>query len=179
MLKPLESILEPDARHRNSVSGLAALGGRPFQIEDLYALVRPLELGPGVPNEIRIQFDAARHAFIYSWFAYDLVTLAESHAYGALENALHLRAEREGRKTRRGLRKRIDDAVAWGWLNPRDYEMPTGTGGTVSLLDMARELRNRLAHGAVHLYPQGSLAMIELCGAVITKLFPVAQSDQT
>ena len=64
-------------------------------IEDLHGLVAPFELASSVPEEIRWQFDTARNAFVYSWYCYDLVTLAEMHAYGALENGLRIRAERE------------------------------------------------------------------------------------
>jgi hypothetical protein len=35
-----------------------------------------LELGSGVPTPVREQFDKARNAFVYSWFIYDMATLA-------------------------------------------------------------------------------------------------------
>jgi hypothetical protein len=94
MLKPIKQLTEPDERFRSLVQLDAATGGqRSMDVADLHGMMEPLELHPGVPADVRDQFDTARHAFVYSWFRYDLVTLAEAHAYGALENGLRLRAK--------------------------------------------------------------------------------------
>jgi hypothetical protein len=87
MLKPINDLGKPDPRY---------MPGSPADhvIEDLHALMQPLELLPSVPDDVLWQFDTARNAFVYSWFCYDLVTLAEMHAYGPLENGLRIRAER-------------------------------------------------------------------------------------
>ena len=154
---------------------------RPMQISDLHSLVQPLELGPAVPAEIRLQFDSAPNAFIYSWFAYDLVTLAERQSYTVMEMALRLRADREGQNINPwdGLKRLFDIAVERGWLQPEQFEIPSPgvPGKSISLLDMARRLRNNLAHGEIHLFPGGSLGMMRLCAEVISSLFPSVSAD--
>jgi hypothetical protein len=92
MLKALKDLGKPDQRCMPGSSLDPVIGQN---IEDLHGLMRPFELLPSVPEEVRWQFDTARNGFVYSWYCYDLVTLAEMHAYGALENGLRVRAERE------------------------------------------------------------------------------------
>ena len=93
-------------------------------IEDLHGLMRPFELNASVPEEVRWQFDTARNAFVHSWYCYDLVTLAEMHAYGALENGLRIRAERESRlPKRKGLRAYIEHACVHGWLVRSEWDV--------------------------------------------------------
>ncbi len=149
---------------------------RPMHISDLHSLVSPVELGPEVPDEIRLQFDVARSAFVYSWFAFELVTLAEQQSYAVLEMALRLRAERKSlRKSSSGdLKTLLDNAVRRGWLRREDYEIPSPSlpGKTLSILDLMKRLRNNLAHGNVHLFPDGSLEMMKICAAIVSKLFP-------
>jgi hypothetical protein len=102
------------------------------------------------------------------------VTLAESHCYGVLERALGLKAEQELRQPRRGLQRRLDDAVQWGWLNRADFEMPFWNGQTILAFEVLRRMRNDLAHGKTHLLPSSTLEMMRLCAEIITKLFPDA-----
>lgn len=173
MIKPVELLRQPDERFTHTAGGFDTRGNpRPLEIEDLYDLVRRLEFGPAVPDAIRREFDNARHAFIYSWFVYDLATLAESHSYGVLEKALEFRAQREGRSARRGLRKRLDDAVTWVWLDEKQYEVQSPNGKPGSQLDFLCRLRNDLAHGNTHLVPSGSLQVMNLCYEIISTLFP-------
>jgi hypothetical protein len=42
---------------------------RPLCMDDLRNMVAGIELGPHAPVAIREQFDTARNAFVYSWFA--------------------------------------------------------------------------------------------------------------
>jgi hypothetical protein len=51
-----------------------------------------------VGGTVGSQFDKARHAFIYSWFAYDLVSLAEQQGYQTLELALREKLPADERK---------------------------------------------------------------------------------
>jgi len=89
MLKRAEDLLKPDLRFRNTVGGITGDGRtRHMAITDLHEEMLPLELLAEVPPVIREQFDRARHAFIHSWFVYDLVPLAEQQGYQALEMAL-------------------------------------------------------------------------------------------
>lgn len=146
----------------------AAIGVR---IEDLHATMLPLELHATVPADVRLQFDTARHAFIYSWFCYDLATLAEQHAYGALENGLRLRAEAENAlPKRRGLAALLENACAQGWLVRTEYDVPD----MPNLLDTISMMRNHLDHGRPQLLTQLSVEMMRVCVEILNKVFPQA-----
>ena len=77
----------PRSPERSAHRGPANSTDRAMCIEDLYGLMEGLELGPAVPAVIRHRFDVARNALVYSWFEHELVTLAEQHSYGVVENA--------------------------------------------------------------------------------------------
>jgi len=177
-MKPVDSLLEADPRYATMVRVNEQTGEvRPVHISDLDSLVRHIELGPAVPEKVRLQFDVARSAFVYSWFAYDLVTLAERHSYAVVELALRLRAERDApvpAPDKRTLKPLLDVAIQRHWLRREDFEVPSpaGSGRTISILDMMKGLRNNLAHGNMHLFPDGSFETIRLCSAIISKLFP-------
>jgi hypothetical protein len=147
---------------------------RQFDITDLYDDVAPLALGPNVPKEIARQFDLARSAYLYSWFEYELATLAEQHAYSIVEMAIKEKAKLENAAmaSRGSLRKAIAFALKQGWLDGAEFETEIQPGVKRSSLDMMVEFRNSLMHGNPHLYPNGSLLMMEICHQVITMLFP-------
>lgn len=181
MLKSANDLLKPDTRFLNMAGGVTERGEvRLIDILDLRDLVLPLELRPEAPAVIREQFDKARHAFIYSWFAYDLVTLAEQQSYQVLEMALREKLpphEREKAKERRwGLDTLLKRATAHRWLNRADFEVagPYGRNGKMCLLDTLPMFRNELAHGSTNLFPWGSLDMLKLCTEILNKLFDPA-----
>ncbi|WP_287786711.1 hypothetical protein [Acidiphilium sp.] len=183
MLKPLDQILNSDARFTNMVGGLDETGAiRMMSITDLHALVEPLQLDPAVPSEIHEQFDKARHAFIYSWFAYDLVSLAEQQGYQTLELALREKlppAERRKADEKRwGLGRLLERAVAHRWLMRGDFEAPPQYPGgpKICFLDVIAMFRNELAHGSRNLFPNGSLVMLQLCVDILNRLF---RSEET
>lgn len=145
-------------------------------------MMQPLELNAAVPAEIRPQFDTARNAFIYSWFAYDLATVAEQQAYGVLESALRKRFHTEGGGASKKpmLDSLLEIAVARGWLVKKDFEEPSVSGSAepTCFLDFIPHIRNELAHGNMHLIPDGSLTMMSLCADILNKLFLGSTSDQ-
>jgi hypothetical protein len=165
MLKALSDLYRPDPRHMPGSALDAAIGVR---IEDLHAMMLPLELYESVPAEVRLQFDTARHAFIYSWFCYDLATLAEQYAYGALENGLRLRAEAEDALPKRqGLVALLKSACERGWLVRGEYDVP----GMPNLLDTISLMRNHVSHGRPQLLPQLSVEAMRLCMEILNTLF--------
>jgi hypothetical protein len=117
-------LLEPDIRVRDLVFQSAETGDvRPLCMDDLRNMVAGIELGPHVPVAIREQFDTARNAFVYSWFAYELATLAEQHCFATLEMALRQRHQPGAPpNTARspGLDKLLKLAVKEGWLRRDD-----------------------------------------------------------
>ncbi len=176
MLKPLATILAPDERFEAMVSS----DGGPFGIEDLYALMRPLDLDACVPEPIRTQFDKARYGFIYSWFAYDLATLGEMQAIATLELALKHKRDLaqvdDVRKKDEGLGTLLGLAVSRGWLNSEDIpSMPSASpnGGKIYYLSV---MRNDLFHGSSQLNPNQSLLTMQICFELICKLFPASDA---
>src|SRR5581483_3366972 len=142
---------------------------RPMELADLYAMVEPYQLIPSVPDQVRDQIDAARHAFIYSWFCYDLATLAEQHAYGALENGLRLKAWKANKMPkRRGLAALLKCACENGWLNKSEFDVPN----MPNLLDAISGLRNHIGHGTPHILPSLSQEMLRVCIEILNKLYP-------
>ena len=77
-MKPREAILTPDTRFQTMAAGIDATGSiRMMAIEDLHDQMAEIKLDALVPADIAEQFDRAKHAYVYSWFAYDLASLAE------------------------------------------------------------------------------------------------------
>lgn len=169
MLKPFADLLLPDRRFHGLVLLDPKTGtARPMELADLYTMVEPYESSPSVPKDVREQIAAAKHAFVYSWFCYDLATLAEQHAYGALENGLRLRAQREGKlPKRRGLAALLKCACENGWLDRSEFDVP----GMPNLLDTISGLRNHIGHGHTHILPQLSQEMLRVCVEILNKLF--------
>jgi hypothetical protein len=183
MLKQAHAILKCDPRYESAtVVDPATLVARPMSIEDMHHLIQPLSLAASVPQDVREQFDKARHAFVYSWFSYDLATLAEQQAYSVVEMALRMRyeADSENGRDRLMLANLLKVAQERQWLLREDFEVPSfsGIGGNLCLLDLLPRLRNELAHGSTRLMPYGSLDMIRLCFEIISNLFPASASPE-
>jgi hypothetical protein len=180
MLKSISSINEPDIRFRNLAD---ASGTRAMSIADLHAMIEPIQLSDAVPEEIRREFDTARNAFIYSWFVYEFTTLAELAGYTVLELALRRRIDPASPNTSksRGLNRLLQKAAETGYLKRSDFETPSpgGSGTMLCQLDLIPMLRNHVAHGNVHLLPQGALASLQLCRDVIEKLYCAIRQSPT
>jgi hypothetical protein len=170
-MKPRSDILKPDSRFRNMVGGIAPDGIRMMCLDDLYDQAAKIQLGPNVPAHIAAQFDKALHAYVYSWFAFDLATLAEQQGYQTLELALREKlpiSEREkADHDHWGLRKLFGRAFAHGWLRPRGFV----TGTTITKCNFLAICRDELAHGSTNLFPGGSLVMLGLCAEILRELF--------
>jgi|SRR5580704_4391398 hypothetical protein len=174
MLKPLSSIYQPDERFRHlSFHDQAAGHIRPICAVDLHNEVSPIELNSAVPPEVRYQFDVVRNAYLYSWFVYDLVILAEQHSYIVLEMALRHRAKLEGLMKNATLKPYLQLAIKRGWLRREDLDIPGAPGSRpMSFSNELPKLRNRLLHGSVHLSPEFSLMVMRKCAELLNKLYP-------
>jgi hypothetical protein len=118
MLKPVAALLDADPRFHDFVfcDGTTGLS-RPMSMSDLHDMVAKIELSTRIPTGIREQFDIARNAFVYSWFAYEFATLAEQQCYATLEMALRHRLDpgASANTTRSpGLHKLLKSAVERG-----------------------------------------------------------------
>jgi hypothetical protein len=174
MLKSISSILECDPRFRDLIVVDAGVT-RPMAIADLHAMIEPIQLSDAVPEEIRREFDTARNAFVYSWFVYEFTTLTELAGYTVLELALRRRLDPAPPNTTKspGLSRLLQQATDKGYLKRSDFEVPSpsGNGGVACQLDFLPLPRNHVAHGNIHLLPQGALESLRLCRDVIDKLY--------
>lgn len=173
MLKPIASICKPDERFQRLSFHDEENGHiRPIRAEDLHNEVCAIELSSLIPTEIRYQFDVARNAYLYSWFVYDLVILAEQQTYIVLEMALKHRMRSE-RLRDKSLKPSLQLAIKRGWLSAKDFEIPgSATARPMSFVDELPKLRDRLLHGTVHLYPEFTLMIMCKCAELLNKLFP-------
>jgi hypothetical protein len=111
-------------------------------LEQLHQDMSELELPECVPESVRRYHDGLRSAYIYSYFSYDLLTLAASQTFPCLELALRLRVggKFEGRVDRKG--------------KPRPAMLPelleaAQTQGLMSVdISWINPLRKMFAHGS-------------------------------
>jgi len=165
MFRPAADILKPDPRHESEVPHNQATGEtRAATAADWHTLIAKIELAPNVPQQIREDFDKARNAFLYSclysWFSYELASLAELQGLATLELAIRERLkERDpGFSRPQGLKKLLHAAQKRGLLNGIDHV----------LIDFPPMQRNEIAHGSSYLFPQASLDMIKYCAELLS-----------
>lgn len=177
MWRNKNDILKPDDRYKLIVRSFDPKTGPGFvTIEDMYQDMAGLELGASVPGDIRSQFDIVRNTYLYSWFDYEMVTLAEMHAYTIVEMAIRRRVaiEKSEMKPKATMQAAINHARKKGWLNDEDFGHLTVGAQPIAVLDLMVIIRNDLMHGKPHLYPAGSLNGIAICFKVIRALFRIS-----
>ncbi|HEY2329989.1 MAG TPA: hypothetical protein VGI63_09285 [Verrucomicrobiae bacterium] len=114
--KPFGEVLLSDVRQTFWVKIQPDGSTRPFQFDDLHKRMAVLVLNSTAPEDVRTGFDTARNLYLYSWFVYRFLTVAELQVYAAFEYALGKRIEIENVGRIHGLNKRFDFAVGKGWL---------------------------------------------------------------
>lgn len=107
-LKPLAQVLVPDERWQYFNRTLA----------DHHALIASVELNTSVPDKVRQQFENARHAWLYAYYAYGLLSVAMLAVHVACESAIKARAVAEGlpRAKSKNLSSLLDEALDRAWL---------------------------------------------------------------
>lgn len=172
MIRQFDDVLAPDPRFAVFVR---AHDLQPVTFEDHYADVLSVALQTPVSDEIKVVFERARAAFLYSWFSYELTTLAQSQACAALELALksHLQMRYPG-KIFTTLNTCLEKTIADGDFNAFCIE-PGGRRYDRTQLTHLRELlvhtRNAFFHGSDMLTtPQGALDIILRCARLIDRL---------
>lgn len=175
MWRDKADILKPDARFAHMVRGFhPQFGPIPVTIEDMYGDVEGFTLQEPVPEDIRYQFDIGRNAYVYSYFEYDLMTLAEMRAFASFELAIRRRAinEKSGLKPKATLQPAVNHARERGWLKDEDFGyLPTG-GKPLPFIDAMVMQRNHLMHGNPYISQHGTLVAFEFCYDAIRQLFP-------
>ncbi|MDR3713988.1 MAG: hypothetical protein P4L51_14290 [Puia sp.] len=161
MLKKLQDLRSPDPYY----AGTAGFVGS--TLEELHHDMSELELPATVPDGVRKCHDAVRHAYIYSYFSYDLLTLAASQTFPCLELALRERIgdQFKGRTNKKGkpmpppkLDELLKTAMAQGLIS--------------SDIEWMHHVRNMFAHGSnAVLNPPMFLDLFEEVTLVIRELF--------
>ena len=178
MLKTLENIGKPDELFATVIVHEADTGMvRPMTVADHHAAVAAIQLVPTVPDAVRVVFDRARNAFLFSWFVYDLTPLAESQGYAALEMALRKRrGEQTAERIPRGLAEQLQTAFRDGYFD--DYPVPASDESTdhaayfEQVTTLVRHFRNHLAHGSEYVnMPGATLDALRLCCDLINHLY--------
>jgi hypothetical protein len=160
VLKSVSDLNKPDPYF----SGDAGFIG--CTLQDLHRDMRAFELPTSLPDSVRRSHDAIRHAYIYAYFSYDLLTLAASQTFPCLELAL---------------RERIGHQFA-GRVNSKGRPRPAMLD---ELLKSAKEqnlisaeieylskMRNMFAHGSdTILNPPLFLTTFEIVTDIIRELY--------
>ena len=162
MLKPVDELSLPDPRIATTAgrTGLA-----PITLLEQHDWVEAIRLGPDTPQAVVEGFDRARNAFIYAYYVYEFLMLAELQALATVEMALRLRlGPRAHHKDT--LANLVQKAVKDGHLsNP-----PPPNPDLATILTM---MRNDLAHGSDHVHlPSMTITLLEMCADKIRLLFP-------
>jgi len=161
MLKDVGHLHSPDPFY----DGTAGFVGS--TLEKLHHDMSKLELPAIVPEGVRRCHDAVRHAYIYSYFSYDLLTLAASQTFPCLELALRecIGKQFEGRTDRKGklrpppmLDELLKTAKAQGLIS--------------SNVEWMNHSRKMFAHGSdAVLNPPLFLTQFEVVTCVIRELY--------
>jgi hypothetical protein len=173
--KNIEEVLTPDDRWGSFVVfNEETREARERVFIDHYNDVANIVLDSTVPEKIVTHFITAKHLWVYSWFVYRFVTVAQLQAYASLEFALRERLGYFDRKKAPGFGKLLTEAVGKNLLHDEGFEniLPQRVGidgviksrsneGYVRALATAfRELRNDLAHGSSTLMPDNTVLLI-------------------
>lgn len=131
------------------------------------ALVK-LELPAAVPANIRQVHDAVRHAYIYCYYSYDLLTLAAAEAFPCLEFALRERLT--------GLGIPVTNSKSGRLLTLSDLLKLARTNNLIrSEIDYIARMRNLFAHGSdAILNPSMVLTTLQLVTGLIAEMFSSA-----
>jgi hypothetical protein len=163
-LKPRGQINVPDERQRAFVHPDTL---EPITFEHHYEEVEAVTLSSTAPLEVIDAFDRARNAFLYSWFVYELGSLAEMQGYSTLELALRIRLKIPAGKRAPGLSDLLSDAIAQGIvLDPQSHLK----GGIASVIST---MRNTWGHGTDNLLdPNTTIQALRRSADMINQLFP-------
>jgi hypothetical protein len=179
---------------------------RKRRLDDHHAFIDGITLSDCVPANVRLLFDSARNAYLYSFFAHRLLMVADLQAHVSVEFALREKAVAEGRKVseRWGMGRLFKLAIAEKWivddgfrvhrrneaarkertetyaeLDPKiEYRPPTDLQAYCRILaESFPGLRNMHAHGSESIYPS-VLGTFEIAADLIRQLFPATDAPE-
>lgn len=182
--KNIDDVLKPDERWESFVNmNEQTKEIRRVDLEDHYDQVAHISLDTGVPENIATHFLTAKHLWVYSWFVYRFVTVAQLQAYASLEFALRERLRFSSKGKRVGFARLLAMAVEEKLLKDEGFEkirlQGVGIDGILraqgdrqhvrTLADVLPKLRNDLAHGSSTLMPDPTL--LAIVAEAINQLF--------
>jgi hypothetical protein len=137
MFRDVDQLRLPDPYH----SGAAGFIGS--TLEQLHQDMNSLALPPNVPESVRRYHDGIRNAYVYSYYSYDLLTIAASETFPCLELALRLRVgdQFKGRVDRKGKPRRPATL-------PELLEAARGQGLISCDVFWVNPMRRMFAHGS-------------------------------
>ncbi|MFG1186243.1 hypothetical protein [Xanthobacter aminoxidans] len=160
MLKNLLDLTKPDPYFAGTVGFVGCTH------QDLHRDMTAFELPTAIPDSVRRSHDAVRHAYIYAYFSYDLLTLAASQTFPCLELALRERIGHQfaGRVDKRG---RPRPAMLDELLKAAKEQNLIS-----SEIEYLSKMRNMFAHGSeTVLNPPMFLTTFEIVTDVIRELY--------
>ncbi len=160
MLKRVEDLPKPDPYFAGTVGFVGS------SLDNLHSDMLGCELPAAVPDGVRRAHDAVRHAYIYAYFSYDLLSLAAAQTFPCLELALRERigAKFAGRIDKRGkpLPAMLDELL----------KTAKADGLIRSEIDYITHMRNTFMHGSdLVLNPPMFLTTFHLVTAIIRELY--------
>jgi hypothetical protein len=192
-LRPLDKVLIEDPWW----------GSYGWSLASYHASISEICLNDSVPDNVRQHFENARNAWLYSFFAYHLLSVAVMAAHTAAEAAIRAKADAEGMSGRKKLYDLMGEAITKRWIVDRGfsvtadraqhweehretlrligapdcgpYEEPTDDQAySRQLVDAIRQIRNSLAHGETFLTPAVS-SIFRTIAEFINQLFPAPE----
>ncbi len=171
MLKPLDAVTIPDVRYASMAGPSGVL---PITLADHHALIAKITISSGAPEDVKRVFGWSLNVMLYSWFDYELSSVAVLQGFAALEMALRQKLENSERVKKcrakgKGvtLKPLLDIAIKERFLPPELRNHP--------FLEGIPHLRNTLAHGDAMI---GTHAMmlppLQRCAELINFLYPIA-----
>lgn len=112
-LKPFDQVLVGDQRWQYFGRTL----GRHHE------LIAAVSLSETVPEEVRQQFETARNAWLYAFFAYRLLQVAILMAHTTVELALKEKARREGLNPEMSLHDLLGKAIKCHWIADEGFSV--------------------------------------------------------
>lgn len=160
VLKRLSDLKLPDPYF----SGEAGFVG--CTLQDLHGDMCAFELSASIPESVRRSHNAIRHAYIYAYFSYDLLTMAAGQTFPCLELALRERIGHQfaGRVDKKG---RPRPAMLDELLKSAKQQNLIS-----SEIEYLSKLRNMFAHGSdAVLNPPMFLTTFEIVTDIIRELY--------
>ena len=175
VFKSVDNMLNADPRYSGTVVH-DAQGLRQADMAGHHAKIAELTLKGSPPGAVRASFDRTRNIFLYSWFDYELLLVAELLACTTFEFALKHRLRQLGQapKKQGTLRVLMDKGRSIGLLPklaviPGDAAVPAPPDAYEAMLI----LRNDFAHGTADIHtPAMAFQFISFCTYAINALYP-------